>query len=75
MIESCQCVCQCPRSDFWAGQMVDWALPLSPILRSVARASYPGVHMDRAEYRDEKRQASGAVAARLDMILNRRIEW
>jgi hypothetical protein len=30
---------------------------------------------DRAGYRDEKRRAFEAVAARLDLILNPRIEW
>ncbi len=37
----------------------------------------PGVRgvYDRASYRDEKRRAFEAVAARLDVILNSRIEW
>jgi hypothetical protein len=34
----------------------------------------PGVY-DRASYRDEKRRAFEAVAARLNVILNLRIEW
>ncbi len=37
----------------------------------------PGVRgvYDRAGYRDEKRRAFEAVAARLNLILNPRIEW
>jgi hypothetical protein len=30
---------------------------------------------DRASYRDERRRAFEAVTARLDVILNPRIEW